>query len=450
VLFSDSIKVSGNDTIFHLNRIGVFCNGSCPTITGTVPAGAIAVNMPQFLQRQIIKHNSGLYSLYDTAHFVIKSLAQNGQSWIFDTTSAVTATCIAKIASNTFNFPDSVKTIILSSGDTIRLSKHFGVLQFPTPYSKNTYYRLAGIENSASYDSTALYGLKVPNAWDIYKFSSGDRFCSTVSIIYTKGQGSVTQYQKILDIDSLRIVNGGYTYYDAGSPILVFNSQFLSGINTLENKMYPGQIISSGYYPQVGLSVPGIVYVYNIVRFETDAQQRFYKAAGPACPNSVSLTNTIQIQPGYEYTGSYLNANSIAGPGLLSDIYGVGLGAVHRKLWRTGEQFDLCLNCAKKSGTGTFGSAILLGVKDQLQNDPVIYPNPTTGKIMLKAPGSQKWNLNLVDMSGKNIPIVVTKDTENAKEFEIEVAGGIYFLRIIEDGKNIKTEKIIVLSSADH
>jgi hypothetical protein len=152
VLFADSTEVSGSNTTYFLNRIGVECTGPCPTLTTVIsPTTQVMVgNMPQFLQRHILKNNNGLFILKDTAELFIQGNCQPGQSWIFDSINSKTALCIHKQSQVVFGVNDSIKLILIGGVDTLKLSKNSGILQFPELYGKNKYYRLVGVENANS------------------------------------------------------------------------------------------------------------------------------------------------------------------------------------------------------------------------------------------------------------------------------------------------------------
>ena len=160
VLFADTVLLAGSDTIYNMNRIGVECTGSCPTITAALNPTVtyIVPNMPQFLQRTIRKYLNGIVMPKDTAKQVIIPTCSVTQTWLFDSILNINATCISALVQNVFGQNDSVKTIIVGGNDTLLLSKSFGILQFPLPYGQNKYYRLAGIERRNSYDQNPLFG----------------------------------------------------------------------------------------------------------------------------------------------------------------------------------------------------------------------------------------------------------------------------------------------------
>jgi hypothetical protein len=140
VLFADTVYQSGSDTIYNLNRIGVECTNSCPTVTAPLnQANHLIPNVPQFMQRKIRKYSNGTLLLFDTTKIIIRPFCGVNESWLFDSIYNKTAVCIAKSTQNVLGVIDSVKTILIGGVDTFKLSKNFGVIMFPDLYAKNKY-----------------------------------------------------------------------------------------------------------------------------------------------------------------------------------------------------------------------------------------------------------------------------------------------------------------------
>lgn len=127
----DSIRNIGLDTLHYLNRV----------IGRTFPRHP---NQPQFLQRTIIQRG-GIFNLRDTGNVVIDTRKEKGESWLLDSVQMITATVVSKDTATYLGVKDSVKTIRLSSGDTILLSKSIGILRYPFAYGSAYYYVLSGI-----------------------------------------------------------------------------------------------------------------------------------------------------------------------------------------------------------------------------------------------------------------------------------------------------------------
>lgn len=160
VLHVDSQKIlPGGDLAFFLNRVVLDCD------TCIVQPGKLA-NQGQFLQKNMLRKSDGRWVFQGKQSFVLFPLAQLGASWLLDTAQNLNATVLGISAQTVFGMPDSVKTIGVSNGAQIILSKGHGILQFPDGSSGAT-YDLAGI-------STRSLGEKLPGWLEFYDFETGD------------------------------------------------------------------------------------------------------------------------------------------------------------------------------------------------------------------------------------------------------------------------------------
>ena len=126
---------------------------------------------PQFLKQYFKVISPSVFYFKDPNSLVIKVNTSIGSSWIFDSTAAITATTIAKQQQFVLGNLDSVCFIKLSTNDTILLSKHFGLVQFPfTTITKHS-YKLAGIETPNSFCGTKLKRFR-----DFFSFNIKDVF----------------------------------------------------------------------------------------------------------------------------------------------------------------------------------------------------------------------------------------------------------------------------------
>ncbi len=454
VIFSDSLSVQGNDTVYYLNRIGVECVGTCPTLTTPLnPTTTVIVpNMPQFLQRSIKKFPNGTVLLYDTAKLVIQTNCQVNQTWLFDSVNNISATCVNKIAQLNFGLSDSVRTILIGNNDTLKLSKNFGLLQFPTLYNQNKYYRLVGIENAGSYDSVALYGSKVPNYWDIQKFEVGDKFCFERSWYMLIGIGGYVNsgcMTRNYTIQNRSIQNNAYVYtvngyqQNCGSPTITSIFTLSPHNSTLmnENKMYPGQIIPLQFYPDYS----------NLVKFGLDNNGVFYKYAGKGC-TSYSPQNMPFSQA---YNGIRLNTSvspshyTVSTNFLMEEVYGVGLGNLSNRINPEGtttqdQHYFSCLTCAVKNGTLYFGTETFVTIPEIMNKiDFYIYPNPGNGRYTIKF-GARADALTVFNFLGQ---VVHSEDIGQGVELkELDLSGlenGVYFIQLKKNGVQLTTQKVI-------
>ena len=163
-LWIDSIQTYGSDTIYYLNRIVKDCD-TCNEWLDNNPKFAY-YNQPQFLQKKVYVTDSLCYFI-SPEKYVLFSKESKGFSWTFDTANAINATIVDMKEVQLFDTADSIKYILLTSGDTIIISKNYGILRFDPVY-ENQGYILAGINKKA--------GKSVPDFFDVYNFSVGDIF----------------------------------------------------------------------------------------------------------------------------------------------------------------------------------------------------------------------------------------------------------------------------------
>ena len=467
VLFADSTKASGNDIIYYLNRIGIECTGSCPGLTVGLQATqkVIVPNMPQFLQRQIKKNANGFVNLLDTANLMIQPDCQPNQTWVFDAVNSKSATCLSISATVNFGVPDSIKLILIGGIDTLLLSKNFGILQFPVLYNKNKYYRLAGVEKSNSYDANALYGEKVPNAWDFYNFNVGDQFCYEENLEYTVLSHQKSNMMSDLSVLSKSVSGTGYTYGINGhwsyyvkhysypptitsgsNSVLTYSN--LSSATLFENKAYPGLIYQGGRSPSIQDKFINIVILsaYNIIKFGQDNKGNFMKYAGMG---SSRYTNTsYPYVPATTFPGLFYYQGYLEGGNYISNIYVVGLRNVAGVYWAqgTGETYVNCQTCAVKNGTLYHGNLNLVNINETVSNESKItlFPNPTENKIFISIGSLNVDQIRITTILGETL-FQIPQNLQN-QNLEIDLSKqttGIYFVQFFNKNILIQSQKVI-------
>jgi hypothetical protein len=152
---ADSMLVAGNDTTFVMNRKVV-----------EVQSNLLHGNIPFLLQRRIIHFNNGNWNLSDTANWVLRPQDTLLSSWTFDAAQNITASITRLYWGQVLGQNDSIKTITLSNGDSILVSKHYGIISIPPALSGTSAYHLAGFNQSAA-DS-------IPGFFEIFAFQPGD------------------------------------------------------------------------------------------------------------------------------------------------------------------------------------------------------------------------------------------------------------------------------------
>lgn len=461
VLFANSVIPNGSDTVLSLNRIGVKCTGSCPTLTVAMSptTSLILENMPQFLQRKVKKFGNGLVMLYDTAKLIINPNCLVNQTWLFDSVNNKQAVCMSKTAKTVFGVTDSVKNILVAGSDTLVLSKNFGLIQFPKLYGYNKYYRLVGIEKATSYDSVALYGEKVPNAWDFYRFDPGDKFCfrntGCSKPVYYCYFGNTTiisrsvipggyQYQVNKHTDSCMIAPPGSTnaiIAPSSSSVEVYSNLSLANIGG--NGLYPDQII---------IGPNSNTMMHNMVSFGQDNNGVFYKFAGNYCFSNTTPVN-FPVSPLGTYddlgtsNSTYFNLDNNTGLVYrLTTMFGVGLGQLSYNYANTGWDWqNTCQTCAVKKAILYYGNETFVGLDnvDYLSKQLTVFPNPFGSSFKISY-GNGIKQIVVTNLLGK---VQLMKSYQNGPdEVEVEAGSlpaGVYLVNLIGINNFSKTVKVV-------
>lgn len=167
----DSVTVLNGDTTYHFNRI----ISECDTCSHS---GDIFANVPNLFDYSCVKKGAS-YAFKPFKNFIIYKDAPIDSVWDFNSEVNITASITEVKEMLLFGFSDSVKTILLSNGDSILISKSFGIVKFPDS-NLDVYYNLSGIKlNGGKFGKIPL------DFYSIYNFEIGDLFCySTLSSCY--------------------------------------------------------------------------------------------------------------------------------------------------------------------------------------------------------------------------------------------------------------------------
>ena len=207
-IFADSVEIESGDSVFYLNRIVADCPG-CTNQSWKL------YNQPQFLKKKMVKKPGGVFLFSDPGKYYLFTLAGLNATWIFDSTANITAQVVSKTSDSLFNSMDSIKTILLSSGQFVKLSKNHGIIQFPLIGTERS-YQLEGI-------SGANLGTLIPGFAEFYNFNVGDVFqYSWGQMSFATGDGSGgLKKTTIISKDSSStgysygIINTGMSWYES-------------------------------------------------------------------------------------------------------------------------------------------------------------------------------------------------------------------------------------------
>ncbi len=428
VIWSDSVEVQGGDSVFYLNRIVT----GCDTCLGFYKWS----EQPDFLKTRMIRHAGGIYNFRDPGSVVIKSLSGTGDTWLYDTAGNIQAQVISETFEPVFGINDSVKEIQLSSGYSVRLSKNFGLLQFPAGQGSYIYF-LEGIEGRN-------LGQLVPKFKEIYNFNAGDifQYAGKQMMYIAPGGGGVGYLEKIkiLGKDS----SAGHYHYDIlriycswalsvqGIPsdtthLYEFDTLvFQDSVNHLSN-YYPNQVVENPIdintcgpntcyfkvYPDVNQFYTKWIGAFNVGDDIASFVHGTY--ATPPRPWFVLIPGQVMI---------YLN------------VFKLTLGNTSYRLmvFEYEEQRDLVGYIKNGDTTGYIypDELILQGMNRMPDGQKLqIYPNPADGYLHFKGIGIPVTaDVEIRNISGelvKKVPFTITLDIS-------DLIPGIYFIHITASG----------------
>ena len=167
---SNQIRVMEVDTLgvdsvlYTLNRIAFMCD-TCPASLGGLCDGCFMwVDQPQFLRGSALS-TPGRWTLTDPDTLVLLVPPVLGQNWVADPTGTVTATVVALEEDIYLGELDSIATITTSAGDTLVLSRSFGLVRMVR--SDGTIYAGIGVEGPE-------LGELFPDITDWFNYQPGD------------------------------------------------------------------------------------------------------------------------------------------------------------------------------------------------------------------------------------------------------------------------------------
>jgi hypothetical protein len=400
VIKTNSFNIMGEDTVFYLNRI--------TTIKYTEPYKIIS---SQFLNSKFRKLDSTTFVFDDPSQYIFKVNAKIGESWIFDSVENITASVSSTGYDSILGQQDSLKYIVLSTTDTILLSKNYGIVSFKVPDSEKK-YKLIGIENLG-------LGYKVPSYLDFFDFEVGDVFEYTETEKYEgRSNYSNNTKRKNYQIKILEKMNpdekNKYTYkiqksffgtdWFRSDP-LVIDTLSYEIIETIEYTYDENSFLN--YYNKQGI----YVYSSSSVNFSKD---------------TVFKVNTKMYYP------------YILNPRYDGTSYGVGLGMISYHYYEYSGPGSMVIDknlVGCKKGGIIFGK--LTTTSDQItKNEELrLFPNPASEYVNIQIDIPFKnGKILFYDMSGK---IVLSEDIAN-NHAGISIGSllpGIYQVKVITDKK---------------
>jgi hypothetical protein len=450
-IWVDSLK----NNIFFLNRIIAPCDTciSAHLANNFEDTGYVLSNQPTFMQRKLSKGSNGIYNFTDKGNIVIHTQNSLQTSWLFDSVSNISAQFIFKTATTVFSSTDSVQGIRLSSGDTILLSKNYGIIQYPRVYASHQYYTLAGVEG-------INLGVQTLKFKDFFNFSVGDVFQYSTTddnyIFYppffTQGIKKIQILKRMQYTDTIsyqvKITALDSQWLGGNTPVYTYSTgidtvSFIDSANHFTN-LYTNQLVPVITTQYGSITTPSI----NQLQLDVDARGIAVKRYGITCPNVESNGKNYGLASSVDSINPYLylirNAVLIlgreakAGLGITSDVYN-----------NTDEVKTTCLTAYVK-GKDTVGMLIpdaqLLTVASYKANPALnicLFPNPAHEGCIIAFSSLFKGSVEIYNNAGQ---LVFSDAVNNIAQYKIDISNfsaGIYLIKCNSSDSFI-TKKVII------
>ena len=446
----DSVK---NNTCY-LNRIIAPCDTciSAQLVNDFYDTAYVLSNQPTFLQRKLTVTN-GIYNFSDRGNIVIHTADALNSTWLFDSINNINAQLFAKTTATIFSLSDSVQIINLTCGDTIILSKNYGILQYPKTYGSHTYYKLAGIEGINQ-------GLQTIKFKDFFNFSAGDIFQYSINNqnyiftppIYTEGIKKITILNRIKNTDTISY-QVKTTLLDStwlgGSPATTTFSTSIDTLTFIDSANHFTNLYSNQLVPVTVSSTFGFITTpaINQLQIDIDANNLPVKRYGIICPNTTHDSTNYGVASSVDTINPYLylvrngvlilGREAKLGLGITSDVY---------------NNYDvlntLCLTSYVK-GTDTVGLIIPDAQLSSIATNKInlfritVFPNPASDKLNIAFSSLYKGEIEIYNNSGQQI---FTDSVNNISQYKIDISNfsaGIYLVKCNYNNSFI-TKKIII------
>ncbi len=449
----DSVNETALDTNFYFRtRIEI-----CDTCT-VIPFQAL----DGILYRAFAPEIFGFSSLntvatneYSIADGVIKYHSQLSDSWSFNSGLGITATLVNTGEMLLFGSLDSIKTIQLSTLDTIIISKNFGIIRYPDFDNAGKYFLLSGFQNSEN-----AYGEYVPDMWQIYAFQVDDVFCYNSSRTHPDNAQISSSQIKIKILEDLSVTDTliykiklyrttHYEYWGpspefadppyttSGTSIHLIKIPFHNFLAQNCSGMYPltpSEIFESQLYPPSNTSLH--FYDPNQQCSTEDGQEFAYISS--EYNSTYGYLKKIKQYNFYTDSLCYISNDILSNNNIL---YGEGIGLYSNNYgcFETMDSDLLVGSVLNGIQAGTiYNFPEDLGIDNSTQTDFLLYPNPASDQIQLDANFQE---LQVYSLNGQLI-LHIQNPGQTIAVGDLEK--GMYMVKAIDVDGNLLTTKLII------
>lgn len=442
---SNQVRVMQVDTLgpdsmlFQLNGVALVCD-TC----GAWPGNNMFIwpNAPQWLGGSALIHN-GEWHFAGSGSHVILPLATTGNTWLYDTLNNITAEMHGVVDTIIFDLADQVRSITLSNGDSLLLSRDHGVLLWP---EGRTLIGINGLQvgrtiptleeffpygpgDVVEYETGHGYcdGIGGCESWTYrYKFSISDRVVSDSAIVFSGWRVAHDQWGHqtggvFSPWEYVNSYSNSASGWYAGIPELPWTELLFS---------YPGQLVKRNYFTS------GYGPDYCIAEHHLDSLGRYVIGCRSFNVNSWGEVGYFFRNPAGS-VGPY-GTFELAGPedfdSGLTYREGLGLVSLVGNYFENYERYQLV--GLVLDGDTVFGSitpdGIILSVNDRHLGTRLAITNDPSGNRITVAglpPGAK--NMKVLDATGQ---IQLSIDGNSSDSFNFDASGlasGMYILRLL-------------------
>ena len=427
----DSFTVDQQDTIYHFNRIIKDCEGCSFTVEDSV----LLVNQEDFLSRSVVQQADGMFVFSGNTNFQINPYADLDDTWIFDVANNVSATVIQIEETTLFDQTDSCKFILLSTNDTIKLSKNFGLIDFNY---QDKHYALTGIQ-------TRELGETVPTWMEYHDFEVGDVFqYRNRSFSFANIRRGVNKRTILDKVETVTEII--YTVHSIQSDTLedpiINNTEYFQSENTIEltiniNGNFPFMTNYNNQFVFTEESFFGCLdgddkfMVRPLYLHKNELDQRINLGTG-----QLTFDLNQEIEPTYLHI---LGSDTIVQERCFDEFYFVyttGLGKVFEAAEVIDSGFETRLIGYIKDGdtTGVITpDPILLDTDNTLASELTnfeIQPNPVQEIASIYFKNETPTNLQVLDINGRLIKEVAVSNNLEMMDLDLgNLTTGLYLIK---------------------
>lgn len=480
----DSMAVIDGVVVWYTNRMVDYYEieepdpNSCytPSIEGTIEA--------PFLQGEIVQTETGQFIFQYPDTFLIDPQAGVGEGWVFSEWAGqdpVTAQVVFAAESEFLGVIDSVKTIDLSDGRTLALSKNHGLLSFESADGVN--YSLSGIPERQ-------LGEYPISRFEIFDFATGDVFVFLSNASAT----SNGYYLGLHRFEIMEVVDDGngnieltYSASKFSRGWVLSDNFFLEevepsstqGTFTAEislNGPHLGDVVLRTFYSSPVEADMNMLWIDNVlgnsfgnhkVVYSDNVNSRESKVIGGSAafsPQLVAIAENITdvqgatasyqdvffqefdlVQTGANNTAEIGDTTNVffstmdCGTTTFSTAYADGLGAISSAFY-TGLNFEMTAMVGYRKGAEEFGyvpsqdDVIVMSTEDISALPSIsVYPVPATDRLNIS--DHEAHSFRIFDVSGK---LVLQNSLRGANVIDVSALGaGIYQGQTFKNGKGV-------------